>query len=113
MERWAIKPRGHYPKDWDKISKDYKKSVDNTCEYCGKIHERSYDYSLTTHHLDGDKGNCRKWNLISLCSGYCHKEVQRRINIEQLVKEPNFDIYNIPEWLREKVRGYLEYIKEA
>lgn len=31
---------------------------------------------LTVHHLDGDKANCRWWNLVALCQR-CHLRVQR------------------------------------
>ena len=34
---------------------------------------------LTVHHLDGDKSNCRWWNLLALCQR-CHLQVQGKIN---------------------------------
>lgn len=30
------------------------------------------------HHFDGDKGNCRWWNLMALCNS-CHLSVQARV----------------------------------
>lgn len=33
---------------------------------------------LTVHHLDGDKGNNRWWNLLALCQ-VCHLQVQARV----------------------------------
>lgn len=36
----------------------------------------------TVHHLDGDKSNCRWWNLLALCQR-CHLQVQTRVNPQQ------------------------------
>jgi hypothetical protein len=33
---------------------------------------------LTVHHLDGDKANCRWWNLVALCQR-CHLQIQGRV----------------------------------
>lgn len=37
---------------------------------------------LTVHHLDGNKANCRWWNLLALCQR-CHLQVQGRVNPAQ------------------------------
>lgn len=37
---------------------------------------------LTVHHLDGDKLNCRWWNLAALCQR-CHLTIQGRVNMQQ------------------------------
>ena len=108
MNRWAIKPRGHYPKDWNKISKDYKDSVDNTCELCGHIHIRGEGYFLTVHHLDGNKNNNEKWNLIALCGEHCHQQVQMKINMEEIVNKENFNLLLEPDWLVSHLRGYMK-----
>lgn len=36
----------------------------------------------TVHHLDGDKSNCRWWNLLALCQR-CHLTIQSRVNPHQ------------------------------
>ena len=36
----------------------------------------------TVHHLDGDKANCRWWNLLALCQR-CHLTIQSRVNPHQ------------------------------
>lgn len=37
---------------------------------------------LTVHHLDGDKANCRWWNLAALCQR-CHLTIQGRVKLER------------------------------
>lgn len=37
---------------------------------------------LTVHHLDEDKGNCRWWNLASLCQR-CHLRMQRAVVMDR------------------------------
>lgn len=37
---------------------------------------------LTVHHLDGDKANCRWFNLVALCQR-CHLEVQGRVVMDR------------------------------
>jgi len=37
---------------------------------------------LTVHHLDGNKGNCRWWNLVALCQR-CHLEIQGKVKLER------------------------------
>lgn len=34
---------------------------------------------LTTHHLDGDKGNDEWWNTLALCQR-CHLEIQGKVD---------------------------------
>ncbi|HVT74560.1 MAG TPA: hypothetical protein VHD61_15610 [Lacunisphaera sp.] len=36
----------------------------------------------TVHHLDGNKSNCRWWNLLALCQR-CHLTIQARVNPHQ------------------------------
>ncbi len=38
---------------------------------------------LTTHHLNGDKADCRWWNLVPLCQR-CHLLIQRKVVMDQL-----------------------------
>jgi len=52
--------------------------------------------SLTVHHLDGDKANCRWWNLLATCNS-CHLTVQAKV---------------IPErpYLWEHARWFVPYV---
>ena len=34
---------------------------------------------LTVHHVNGDKADCRWWNLVPLCQR-CHLNIQRRVD---------------------------------
>jgi hypothetical protein len=38
---------------------------------------------LTVHHLDGDKANCRWWNLAALCQR-CHLTIQGRVQLHRV-----------------------------
>lgn len=50
---------------------------------------------LTVHHLDGDKLNCRWWNLAALCQR-CHLSIQGRVNARhlQMQKRPHLERSN-------------------
>lgn len=54
---------------------------------------------LTVHHLDGDKSNCRWWNLLALCQR-CHLQIQGRLNPET----PYFLEHS--EWFKPYVAGF-------
>lgn len=94
--------RGVYPPDWTAIAERVKIEAGNRCVRCG--HPRGDRVSgfnaslkelvpcdeqcthardgklriLTVHHLDGDKSNCRWWNLLALCQ-VCHLTVQAKV----------------------------------
>ncbi len=58
---------------------------------------------LTVHHLDGDKGNCRWWNLASL-DQVCHLQVQAKIrNMDQHY------MHHHTEWFLPYVAGYYAW----
>lgn len=52
--------------------------------------------NLGVHHLDGDKANCRWWNLLALCNS-CHLSIQARV---------------IPDrpWLFEHSLWFIDYV---
>lgn len=64
-------PKNIYPKDWKKISLDYRKMKDWTCEECGRKCEE-YSSELHVHHINGNKFDCSPSNLQVLCLE-CHK----------------------------------------
>ncbi len=45
---------------------------------------------LTVHHLDGDKANCRWWNLVALCQR-CHLEIQGKVKLDRPWPWPHSD----------------------
>lgn len=51
---------------------------------------------LTVHHLDGDKGNCRWFNLCALCQR-CHLEIQCKVHMDR-------------RWLREHSAWFKPYV---
>ena len=51
---------------------------------------------LTVHHLDGDKANCRWWNLTALCQR-CHLEIQGKVRMDR-------------RWLHEHSRWFQPYV---
>jgi len=70
--------RGQYPPDWKAIATAVKLAAHWTCVRCQHPHHVASGHVLTVHHLDGDKGNCRWWNLLPLCQR-CHLSTQARV----------------------------------
>lgn len=58
---------------------------------------------LTVHHLDGDKTNCRWWNLAALCQ-VCHLSVQGRVKMAQVYP------FEHTEWFRPYAAGYYAWV---
>jgi hypothetical protein len=54
---------------------------------------------LTVHHLDGDKRNCRWWNLAALCQR-CHLTIQGRVVMARVWP------WEHSKWFRPYVAGY-------
>lgn len=71
-----------YPADWPGIALAVKVEAGWTCVRCTEPHNPRDGYCLTVHHLDGDKSNCRWWNLIAACQR-CHLSIQGRVNMRQ------------------------------
>jgi hypothetical protein len=57
---------------------------------------------LTVHHLDGNKANCRWWNLAALCQR-CHLTIQGRVRMERVYPWPHSD------WFKPYVAGYYAF----
>lgn len=54
---------------------------------------------LTVHHLDGNKANCRWWNLAALCQR-CHLQIQGKVKMERVWP------WEHSQWFRPYVAGY-------
>lgn len=54
---------------------------------------------LTVHHLDGDKANCRWWNLAALCQR-CHLTIQGKVRMDRRW------LHEHSPWFRPYVAGY-------
>jgi 5-methylcytosine-specific restriction endonuclease McrA len=57
---------------------------------------------LTVHHLDGDKANCRWWNLAALCQR-CHLTIQGRVVMARVWAWEHSD------WFKPYVAGYYAH----
>jgi len=64
-----------YPANWEEIAYRIKEKAGWRCERCGHAHDSDNGYTLTVHHLDGNKANCKDWNLAALCQR-CHLHVE-------------------------------------
>jgi len=67
-----------YSHDWKSICKAVKDRDKWTCQHCGKTRKRWGNY-LHVHHIDGDKFNNSKSNLISLCANCHHKAHSKNV----------------------------------
>ena len=68
-----------YPEEFDRYLKQEIRSRDNqSCQSCGEIVYRSKRGHV--HHIDGNKQNCDRINLILLCAT-CHNAVHGRNTI--------------------------------
>lgn len=92
---------GEYPPDWNAIALRVKEDSGWKCERCHHPHDPKAGYTLTTHHLDGNKGNCADWNLAALCQR-CHLSVQGRINLFQSY------MFTLTPWFQPHYQGFLE-----
>ena len=80
----GCKVAGEYPSDWEKIAVRVKLAADWKCEHCGHEHDVRVGRCLTVHHLDGNKSNCERENLVALCQ-VCHLHIQARYHPAQLL----------------------------
>lgn len=94
-----------YPLNWQKISKEYRKERNFTCEKCGIKIENSYDKRfIHVHHKNGNKLNNRKDNLECLCV-LCHANTDK-------THEQNFDKRRMQKEISSFVDKYKQKLKE-
>lgn len=72
---------GEYPPNWPLIARQTKEEAGWCCIRCGHPHDTESGHTLTVHHLDLDKSNCRWWNICSLCQK-CHLHIQAKVVME-------------------------------
>jgi hypothetical protein len=96
-----VKVSGEYPPEWPAVAKEVKDAAAWKCERCGHGHEPKTGYSLTVHHLDGDKANLARWNLAALCQR-CHLHIQGRVFM------PQFYMFEHTAWFLPHVVGYYQ-----
>jgi hypothetical protein len=108
--------RGEYPPDWDDIGDRVRAENGNRCIRCGHpqgdkmvtrapcdercSHARDSRLRiLTVHHMDGDKANCRWWNLLALCQ-ICHLQIQAKVIPERAY------LWEHADWFKPYVAGF-------
>lgn len=94
--------RGEYPPDWHEIARAVKEAAGWCCVRCGHEHAPRLGRTLTVHHLDCDKSNCRWWNLAALDQA-CHLEIQGRVRMDQSYLHPH------TPWFRPYVAGFYAF----
>lgn len=95
-------PKGTYPPDWKAIASAVKAEAEGRCIRCGHGHDPAAGYTLTVHHLDGDKANCRWWNLTALCQR-CHLHIQAKVVMERVW------MFEHSGWFEPYVAGYYAF----
>jgi hypothetical protein len=91
-----------YPQEWPAIAHRVKEEAGWRCVRCAHAHSREGWRILTVHHLDGDKSNCRWWNLAALCQR-CHLAIQGKVKMHQTYAWPH------SEWFRPYVAAFYAY----
>jgi hypothetical protein len=91
-----------YPPEWPEIAKAVKDAAGWRCVRCDAPNSREDWRILTVHHLDGDKANCRWWNLAALCQR-CHLTMQGKVRMNQSY------LYAHSLWFRPYVAGYYAF----
>ena len=96
-----------YPRDWPEIARVVKKAAAWRCIRCDHSHDIASGHVLTVHHLDGDKANCRWWNLAALCQR-CHLYIQGTVKMDQ----PFFLEHT--DWMKPYAAGFyaFKYLRE-
>jgi hypothetical protein len=58
--------------------------------------------TLTVHHLNGDKFDCRWWNLVALCQR-CHLQIQGKVQMARVWPWEHSD------WFKPYAAGYYAF----
>ncbi len=95
-----------YPPNWANVAQDVKKKAAWKCENCGHKHQPETGYTLTVHHIDGDKDNADAGNLVALCQR-CHLTIQGLKNVVMLLDQKLLPFYTAPKWV-ERARKYFD-----
>jgi len=96
---------GAYPPEWPKTAKKVKEANGWKCERCGRPNDYENGYTLTVHHLDGNKWNLELWNLAALCQR-CHLSVQGTVDF---YTDTLSGVHR--EWMAKHIQGYNEWAR--
>lgn len=100
-----MKGTGAYNADFPQKALALKEKLGWRCERCDHPHDVEAGYTLTVHHLDGDKSNDADWNLAGLCQR-CHLQVQGKVFM------PQFYMFEHSDWFKPHLEGYYKAIQE-
>ncbi len=93
--------QGEYPSNWAEIAAEVKTAASWCCVRCHHPHDVKSGHMLTVHHFDGNKSNCRRWNLMALCQR-CHLSVQARVDPETPL------LFQPATWSMPYIAGFYE-----
>lgn len=94
-----------YARNWERISRTYRKKMNYTCEVCGIKIENPLDRRfLHTHHKNGNKLDNRESNLQCLCA-LCH-------SYKDLKHEENFNKQRMLAEVKAFVNKYRDSLKK-
>ena len=99
-----MKGTGEYAANQKEIHTEIKDLFGWKCERCGHSHDPGNGYTMTVHHLDGNKSNNETWNLAVLCQR-CHLCIQGKVFL------PQFYMFEHSDWFKPHVEGYLQSLK--
>ena len=91
---------GRYPPDWPRVAREIKALAGWVCERCGHSNDYQNGYTLTVHHLDGNKWNLEPWNLAALCQR-CHLHIQGKVDF---LRDTLTGLHT--PWMAVHVQGY-------
>lgn len=94
---------GQYTSDWKEIAKQVKDEADWRCVRCGHPHDPAAGYTLTVHHLTGEKDQNAWWNTAALCQR-CHLKIQAKV----IMHRPWFLSHS--DWFKPFVAGYYAHV---
>jgi len=101
-----VKGTGEYPDNWAEISEQVRREAHYRCERCAHPNDPGHGYTLTVHHLDGNKSNNQRWNSAALCQR-CHLTIQGKVFMAQ------FYMFGHTDWFKPHAEGYYKSITEG
>ncbi len=92
----------HYPDNWPEIATRVKTEAGWKCIRCQYPNDKTTWHVLTVHHWDGNKANCRWWNLLALCQR-CHLKIQSQVDPHQPY------MFEHAEWCKIYAAGFYAF----
>jgi len=87
--------RAEYPKNWEEISSRVKKKAGGRCENCHRKNSPKDGYTLTVHHIDGNKMNLDENMMVALCQR-CH------LSWQPVLIQGQAWMFDRPDWIKKR-----------